>query len=225
MARCGESPEDSRLKQRQKALAVSVTLPVRTDTRIFRMEASARGIHRRTHFSVDDKLRSRFTKRVLQKNPQECWPWVGAVRNGYGTIKHERHLLATHVVAWVNEHGCNVGEGKLVCHTCDNRLCCNPSHLYEGTYADNAHDADRRRNIPRPRGMEIHNSVLTDEIVRLMLALRVCNGWGQRKIGNALGFNERTIENVIRREGWLHIDIPSCEEAAQIIYDWKLRNT
>jgi hypothetical protein len=31
-----------------------------------------------------------------------------------------------------------------ICHDCDNRLCVNPLHLYEGTYKDNYDDILRR---------------------------------------------------------------------------------
>lgn len=34
-------------------------------------------------------------------------------------------------------------DGLLVCHTCDDRRCYNPEHLYYGTYSDNGKDAWR----------------------------------------------------------------------------------
>jgi hypothetical protein len=35
-------------------------------------------------------------------------------------------------------------DGTIACHTCDNPRCCNPTHLYAGTYKDNNHDMHER---------------------------------------------------------------------------------
>lgn len=36
----------------------------------------------------------------------------------------------------------------LVCHRCDNGLCVNPAHLYQGTSKDNERDKLRRNRVP-----------------------------------------------------------------------------
>jgi hypothetical protein len=37
-----------------------------------------------------------------------------------------------------------------VLHTCDNRACCNPRHLYIGTQKDNMQDRERRNRMEHP---------------------------------------------------------------------------
>jgi hypothetical protein len=37
-----------------------------------------------------------------------------------------------------------IPDGLLVLHKCDNPPCCNPRHLFPGTYRDNAQDAVRK---------------------------------------------------------------------------------
>lgn len=91
----------------------------------------------------------RFWDSVAIGDDDQCWEWQGLVSNrGHGLIKVGKQNAYAHRIAWSLHHGRD--PEQCVLHHCDNRLCCNPAHLYEGTRLDNARDRDqagRRRDV------------------------------------------------------------------------------
>lgn len=73
-----------------------------------------------------------------------CWLWTGATRpNGYGVIRRKGLLLSTHRYSYEYYVG-EIPKGKIICHSCDVRLCVNPKHLWAGTSSENMVDCFKK---------------------------------------------------------------------------------
>lgn len=89
-----------------------------------------------------------FQAKIPRGAPSECWEWQGTTRKtGYGYFyirrgkrlwQHRAHRIAYMLAS--NDDPCR----RLICHTCDNRKCCNPAHLFKGTTEDNMADMVRK---------------------------------------------------------------------------------
>jgi hypothetical protein len=165
--------------------------------------ADAKGIHRRIEIPIPFGLEARFWNLVDVRGPDDCWLWKKSLRNGYGAIRICRKTYSAHRVAFVLTNG-EPPSDRLITHDCDNRACCNPRHLTAGTPATNAREMAERGRCVVLRGEQSLNSVLTDEIVSDIWALRK-TGIGYTRIANILGLNQGTVESVVYKKSWRHL--------------------
>lgn len=88
-----------------------------------------------------------------------CWKWKAALRgkSGYGAFKLNGKVMDAHRVSYVLHKG-EIPENMFVCHTCDDRLCVNPEHLFLGTAKQNWQDAVDKGRIKPLVGVAKHPS-------------------------------------------------------------------
>ena len=116
-----------------------------------KLAGSQKRIKRNPRLSETENLAGdleRFLNKI-KKMPSGCWEWQGGIdKYGYGIFSLLKKLRKAHRVSWEYNKGL-IPQGLLVCHTCDNPPCVNPSHLWLGTVKDNSLDSVNKNRPPR----------------------------------------------------------------------------
>lgn len=140
------------------------------------------------------------------KGSGECWLWFGARKpNGYGSMGMNGQAFYPHRLMLEAKVGHSLPSSIDTCHSCDNRLCVNPEHLFAGTRTDNMRDAAAKGRVvaapPRKRGTEHGQAKLTDDAV---LAIRQS---AERKsdLARRFGVTAGVIRDVLSRKTWRHL--------------------
>lgn len=145
----------------------------------------------------------RFDPRV--RRGEGCWEWTGEIStDGYGKYWQDGRSHGAHRIAYQFIHG-PLASSIYVCHTCDNRKCVRPDHLFAGTAADNNRDMwAKGRGVtngkPLP-GESNPQAILTEHEVQAIRRL-VTENVPQRVVASAFGVSPSAVSDIIRGDRW-----------------------
>jgi hypothetical protein len=144
-----------------------------------------------------------FENRFVKRG-SDCWEWTGRISKwGYGLwyVRNggNRPNKLAHRFAYELAKG-PIPKGLCVCHSCDNRLCVNPDHLWLGTLEENNHDRDAKGRTNRPIGENHPRAKLDLRKVRMIRRLR--GKVTQSRLAKHFGVSPSTIASAQKGVNW-----------------------
>jgi hypothetical protein len=142
------------------------------------------------------------------KKTQSCWEWQGAKNGtGYGSVgwhgkTYSAHRVAAYLAGMLTDMKAPNATDRAnthVLHKCDNRKCCNPDHLFLGSYRDNMLDAYKKNRKSQLQGEAHTNAKLSNKQAQ---EIRKRYEAGEMQIPLAKEFNvsQKVISLIIRNE-------------------------
>jgi DNA-binding XRE family transcriptional regulator len=133
----------------------------------------------------------RLLSKVRMDGDSGCWNWTASKFGvGYGQFKLNGKMRLAHRVSWELHNGA-IPDGMHVCHTCDNRACINPEHLFLGNNADNVADKVAK-------GRQVRHKLTESDV----LAIRAAEGVSQARLASKFGVARSLISNIRNRTIW-----------------------
>jgi hypothetical protein len=161
----------------------------------------------KTNVGSGNSVSERFWSRVNKDAPirphmaTPCWEWQGNLDSkGYGMIGHQGKKQRCHRFSWFLTF--DQWPGLHLLHECDNKICVNPSHLREGTDADNAQDrVERGRHA---KGEAAGGAILNEAAVRDIRRL-LDSGMKGREVARRFNISPKTVSDIKQRRIWKHV--------------------
>lgn len=97
-----------------------------------------------TVLDIMEEEKREILRQILIENFKKvgnCIEWTGKTNQGYGYIHIFKKTWFTHRLSYILEKG-EIPEGFYVLHSCNNKKCFNPRHIYAGNAKENREDLE-----------------------------------------------------------------------------------
>jgi len=136
----------------------------------------------------------RFWEKV--DKTENFWNWTAGTRNGYGSFKYEGKVYDSHRFVWFLTTGSF--PINLMLHKCNNKICVNPDHLYDGAYKDNVRDSI----LAGTHRFAISRKKLSEQEVLEIRKLYELGKVGYKTLGKKYHIHPETVRQIIKRQTW-----------------------
>jgi predicted XRE-type DNA-binding protein len=165
-------------------------------------QCSAKWRAKNSERSYLERVKMRIKKNSSVDPVTGCWNWKMYKDNlGRGNLWFRGTTILASRASFISFNS-EIHDNLLVCHSCDNYSCVNPSHLFLGTNKDNCDDRERKNR--GAKGEKIKNSKLKNYMIKEIIELRK-NGLSQREIGEKYNVSQTCISRIISGKCWGHI--------------------
>lgn len=160
---------------------------------------------------VKEMTPERFHSQIKFGEENECWEWQGSTDGGYGLYwetkkEHGRSKkFRAHRFLYQAIYG-PLKSHQLVCHGCDNRKCCNPSHYFIGDTSANITDmwGKGRGTTPVRSGEKNGWSKFTEDQIR-EIRKRIEAGESNASIARSFNVWKSTIRSINVGKTWARV--------------------
>lgn len=157
----------------------------------------ATGIYERKRKPLIERFERFFDK------SNGCWEWTGRISPfGYGQFSisagesWQAHRLSYKI--YKGEHP----KKLCVCHTCDNRKCVNPSHLWLGTRNDNIQDMIKKGRATKASPENNGGAKLNWNKVRKIRKMYKTGKYFQRELATIFSVDTSQVKRITNNWSW-----------------------
>lgn len=160
------------------------------------------GIYKRKRKLVSELFESKFTI-PYPLGDKLCWEWKAKISPfGYGQFATTKgKTWQAHRFSYQLYKG-GIPKNMCVCHTCDNRRCVNPNHLWVGTRNDNIQDMIKKGRAYKADSEDNGSAKLNWDNVAKIRELYKTGNYFYRDLGKKFKVCESTIKRIINNWSW-----------------------
>jgi hypothetical protein len=168
-----------------------------------------------------DEAERRLLNRVRMGSPLECWICSGIpTGNGYGAISIGGRMFGAHRLAFEVYWGVLLPSWLQVCHDCpggDNKLCCNPAHLFVSDADGHLQDRQTKGQLPIgnlngsktrpervPRGVR-NGHAKVNELQAVGIMARWLQGIPRLQIAREFGVSSSLVREIVTSRTWKYL--------------------